>query len=98
MDDGVISDVIHGSAAYNAGLAPGMKIAAVNGQQFSPDVFHEAVDHAKSSPQEIEVLVANGTFFKGYSLDYHGGLRYPHLARVESQPDYLSDIIKAQAK
>lgn len=98
IDDGVISDVIHGSAAYNAGLAPGMKIAAVNGQQFSPDVFHEAVDHAKSSPRAIELLVANGTFFKSYSLDYHGGLRYPHLARVEAQPDYLSDIIKAQAK
>ena len=75
-----------------------MKIAAVNGQQFSPDVFHEAVDHAKTSARAIELLVANGTYFKTYSLDYHGGLRYPHLARVESQPDLLSDIIKAQTK
>jgi predicted metalloprotease with PDZ domain len=98
VDDGAIVDVIHGSAAYNAGLAPGMKIAAVNGQQFSPDVFHEAVDRAKTSPRTIELLMANGTFFKSYSLDYHGGLRFPHLARVEAQPDYLSDIIKAQAK
>jgi predicted metalloprotease with PDZ domain len=97
-DDGVIGDVIHGSAAYNAGLAPGMKIAAVNGTQFSADVFHEAVDRAKTSPRAIELLVANGTFFKAYSLDYHGGLRFPHLARVEALPDYLSDIIKAQAR
>jgi predicted metalloprotease with PDZ domain len=97
-DEGTIVDVIHGSAAYDAGLAPGMRIAAVNGQQFSPDVFHEAVARAKSSPRAIEVLAANGTYFRTYSLDYHGGLRYPHLARVEAQPDYLSDIIKSQAK
>jgi len=97
-DDGAVVDVIHGSAAYSAGIGPGMKIAAVNGQQFSPDVFHEAVDRAKASPRAIEVLIVNGTYFKTYALDYHGGLRYPHLARVEAQPDLLSDIIKPQAK
>lgn len=97
-DDGLVVDVVHGSAAYSAGLAPGMKIAAVNGQQFSQDVFHEVVEHAKTSARAIELLAANGTYFKTYALDYHGGLRYPHLARVESQPDLLSDIIKAQAK
>ena len=97
-DDGAIADVIHGSAAYSAGIGPGMKIAAVNGQQFSPDVFHEAVERAKSSPRAIELQIANGTYFKTYSLDYHGGLRYPHLARVEARPDLLSDIIKPQAK
>ena len=97
-DDGAVVDVIHGSAAYSAGIGPGMKIAAVNGQQFSPDVFHEAVDRAKTSPRAIEVLIVNGTYFKTYALDYHGGLRYPHLARVQAQPDLLSDIIKPQAK
>ena len=97
-DEGTIVDVIHASATYDAGLAPGMKILAVNGQAFSPDVFHEAVERAKNSPRAIEVMAANGTYVKTYSLDYHGGLRYPHLARVEAQPDYLSDIIKPQAK
>jgi hypothetical protein len=27
-------------------------------------------------------------------VDYHGGLRYAHLVRDESKPDYLSDILK----
>jgi hypothetical protein len=26
-------------------------------------------------------------------LDYHGGLRYPHLERVESTPDLLDAVI-----
>jgi hypothetical protein len=30
-------------------------------------------------------------------VDYHGGLRFPHLERVESQPDLLSDIAKPHA-
>ena len=27
------------------------------------------------------------------SIDYHDGLQYPHLVRVEGTPDYLSEII-----
>jgi hypothetical protein len=28
------------------------------------------------------------------ALDYHDGLRYPHLERVEGTPDRLDDILK----
>ncbi|MBZ5659366.1 MAG: hypothetical protein LAO08_03085 [Acidobacteriia bacterium] len=31
------------------------------------------------------------------SLDYHGGLRFPHLVRDPSHPDYLSEILRPQA-
>jgi hypothetical protein len=33
-----------------------------------------------------------------YQVDYHGGERYPHLVRVEGEPDVLSDIIKPQVQ
>jgi len=29
-------------------------------------------------------------------LDYHGGLRYPHLERIQGQPDYLTPILTAR--
>ena len=74
-----------------------MRIAAVNGRQFSPEAMREAVDAAKLSTEPINLLVANGVYFKTYPVDYHGGLRYPHLERVGAQPDLLSDIIKPQA-
>ena len=92
-DDGAVRDVIHGSAAYTAGLGPGMKIAAIDGQQFSSDALREAIVAAKKGTTPIQLIVANGAEFKNFELDYHGGLRYPHLARDESKPDYLSEIL-----
>jgi hypothetical protein len=29
-------------------------------------------------------------------IDYHGGLRYPHLERIPGQPDYLTAIFTAR--
>jgi len=40
--------------------------------------------------------VENTEYYKTYSLDYHGGEKYPHLVRDESKPDLLGEIIKAR--
>ncbi len=92
-EDGGIIDVIHGSPAYDAGLAPEMKIVAVNGREFSVDVMREAVEAAKGKTEPIKVLVSNGAAYDTFSINYHQGLRYPHLERDASKPDYLSDIL-----
>lgn len=92
-EDGTVEDVIHGGPAYTAGIGPGMKIVAVNGLQFGGSAMREALTSAKSSSAPIQLLVANGAQYQTFSLDYHGGMQYPHLARVESKPDYLSEIL-----
>lgn len=92
-EDGTVEDVIHAGPAYAAGIGPGMKIVAVNGLQFGGSVVREAVTAAKSSSAPIQLLVANGAQYQTFSVDYHGGLQYPHLERVESKPDYLSEIL-----
>ena len=91
-DEGTVSDVIHGGPAYNAGIGPGMKIVAVNGVQFSPDAMRDAIAAAKNATAPIQLIVANGAQFRTYSVDYHGGLRYPHIERDDSRPDYLGEI------
>jgi predicted metalloprotease with PDZ domain len=91
-DNGSVYDVIHGSPAYAAGLAPGMKIAAVNGQQYSGEALRNAITEAKSSKEPIRLIIANGPQYQTISLDYHGGLHFPHIERDESRPDYLSEI------
>ncbi|MGC1836239.1 MAG: hypothetical protein WA714_24480, partial [Candidatus Acidiferrales bacterium] len=96
-DDGMVGDVIHGGPSYNAGIAPGMKIVAVNGAQYTPDGMRAAIDAAKSSTSPIQLLVANGAQFKTVSVDYHDGLRYPHIVRDSTRPDYLSEITRALA-
>jgi predicted metalloprotease with PDZ domain len=94
-DEGTVADVIHGGPAYNAGIGPGMKIVAVNGAQFSPDAMRDAILAAKNTTEPIQLIVANGAQFRTYLVDYHGGLRYPHIERNDSRPDYLGEITRA---
>jgi predicted metalloprotease with PDZ domain len=96
-DDGTVIDVIHGGPAYAAGIGPGMKIAAVNSVGFSNDALNDAIDTAKSSSAPIQLLIQNGAQFQTHAVDYHGGLRYPHLERENGRPDYLSEILRPLA-
>jgi predicted metalloprotease with PDZ domain len=96
--DGFVEDVIRDGFAYKAGIGPGMKITAVDGRQFTLDALKESIDAAKSTTSPIQLIVANGPQVQTYSIDYHGGLRYPHIERNNSMPDFLSDIIQPLAK
>jgi predicted metalloprotease with PDZ domain len=95
-DDGGVSDTIEGELAAKAGIGPGMKVIAVNGRRFSPEVFRDAIKSAKNSSASIDLLVENTDYYQTYKIDYHGGEQYPHLVRDESKPDLLSDILKAK--
>lgn len=97
-DKGEIHDVIMGSPSWKAGIAPGSILLAVNGRKYTPDILHDALQESKSSKTPLELLVSTGDFYKTHALDYHGGERYAHLARDESKPDVLSDILKPLAK
>ena len=39
----------------------------------------------------MELIVENGGYFKTVKVDYHGGLRYPHLERAAGVTDVLTD-------
>jgi predicted metalloprotease with PDZ domain len=95
--DGTIQDVIPGMPAFDAGLSPYMKIIAVGGHEFSMSELGRAIRDSKSSTSPIVLLVSNGGSLKTHEIAYHGGLRGPHLERVESSPDYLSEILKPLA-
>ncbi len=95
---GNINDVAPGSPAAKAGIAPGMRLTAVNGMKYNKLRMDEALETAKSSSAPIQLLVTNGDAYKTYSVDYHAGARYPHLERNSSQPDILSAIIQPTAK
>lgn len=95
-EDGRVIDTIEGMAAAVAGIGPGMKLLAVNGRRFTPDVLHDALMAAKNGSEPLQLLMENTEYFNTYKIDYHGGERYPHLVREESKPDLLSDIIRAR--
>lgn len=92
-----IEDVIPGSPAAEAGIAPAMRLVAVNGRRETPEILREAIREAKTSSKAIELLVENEGYFRNYRIAYHGGERYPHLERVASQQDVLSEIARPKA-
>lgn len=77
-------------------VAPGMKILSVNGRSWSTDVLHQAIASAKNNTPPIELVVENGSFNETYTVNYHGGERYPQLERDNTKPDVLGDVIKAR--
>jgi len=93
-DNGTVRDTVEGMVASNAGIGPGMRIVAVNGKKFSPDVWHDAIKAARNSPAPIELIVENTDYYRTIKLDYHGGEKYPHLMRDESKPDLLTEIYR----
>jgi predicted metalloprotease with PDZ domain len=95
-EDGGVEDVVFNSPVAKAGLSPGMKLVAVNGRAWNPEVLHDALSAGKGSVEPLELLVENTEFYRTIKVDYHGGDRYPHLA-PNGKPDLLSAIVKQHA-
>ncbi|HEY0785998.1 MAG TPA: peptidase M61, partial [Acidobacteriaceae bacterium] len=91
--DGMLVNVWWGSPAFNAGVTPDMQLSAIDGEQYTPDVLRAAVRKAESSKTPMQLLLKRGDRFVTVSVDYHGGLRYPHLERVAGTPDRLDAIL-----
>jgi predicted metalloprotease with PDZ domain len=92
-DDGTVLDIIPGLPAAKAGMAPGMKLIAVNGRRFSGDVVRDAV----KARGALELLAESGEYFRTYKLGYRGGGRYPVLERIAGKADLLGEIFTARA-
>ena len=90
--EGSILDAIPDSPAAKAGIGPGMKIVAVNGRRFTPELLLTAI----ATAGKLELLLENGDFFTTKSIPYSGGPRYPKLERSLAEPDSIGAIIKAK--
>jgi predicted metalloprotease with PDZ domain len=96
--DGTIVDATVGMPAFAAGLAPSMKIVAVNDRAYSSAALRDAVAAAKSDPRaRVLLLVSNEDTFRTYQIDYHGGWLDPHLDRLAGSADLVGQIISAHA-
>jgi len=92
--EGAIREVRWGGPAYAAGLASGVKLVAVNGLALDgPGTLKDALRAAAHDTAPITLLVRDGNHYRDIKIDYHGGLRYPHLERMAGTPDRLADIL-----
>lgn len=90
--DGQIKEVLWNGPAFKAGLAPGSRIIAVDELAFDVDQLKSAVRAAQHTSAPITLIVRQGARFRTVQLDYHGGLRYPHLERDAARSDLLQTI------
>jgi predicted metalloprotease with PDZ domain len=90
---GSLNSVGWDGVAFKAGMTPDMQLLAVNDQQYSAAILREAILAAEKNKDPIRLLLKRGNEFMSLSLDYHGGMRYPHLERVESTPARLDAIL-----
>lgn len=95
--DDTVTDVREGSPAWDAGMAPGMKIAAVDGQVYTDDVLQYVSVQAEHSNGPTAFLVQQDGWYNTLEVDYHGGPKYPHLERLAGTPDMLAKIMAPHA-
>jgi predicted metalloprotease with PDZ domain len=89
--DGALKDVLWDGPAFEAGLTVGTTLLAVNGAAYSADVLKQAIA-ASASGEPIELLVKAGKHVRSVAIAYDGGLRYPHLERIDGQRARLEEI------
>ena len=93
--DGTIYDIVPGTPAYEAGLGPSMKVVAVDGHPYSPEVLTESIAHPPNG--KVSLIVSNFDTVQTREILYAGGVRNPHLEPIPRRHDYLSEILASRA-
>jgi len=92
--DAHLVNVVWDSPAFNAQLSTGMTLLAVNGISYKADGLKTAITAAKGGKEPIELLFKKNERYLTVRMDYHDGLKYPHLERIAGTKDLLGEILK----
>ncbi len=92
-DKGLVGDIVPGSAAAKAGIAPGMQLVGVDGRAWTTNRMTDAIEDAQRTRAPVELLVQNDSFMQSIGVAYYDGPRYPSLERIPGTPDMLSQIL-----
>jgi predicted metalloprotease with PDZ domain len=93
-DEGAaVIDVVPGTPADAAGIAPDSNLIAVNGRKYSKDILDDALKAGGDESRTIQLLMQKDDLYKTAELRYAGHARYPKLERDASVPDLLTAIL-----
>ena len=84
--EGKLSGVLWNGPAFQAGLAPGQTLVAVNGTKVDGGTLSTALTAAQWTTAPINLLVKDGDSFRTVAIDYHAGPRFPALERIGTAP------------
>ena len=92
--DGTLETITWESAAFKSGMTKNTKIIAVNGIEYSIETFRDAVTEAKDPKKPVTLLLKDGKAYHSVTIDYTGGLKYPHLEKTSGGS--LDVLLKAK--
>lgn len=94
--DGVAGSILWDGPAFRADIINGTKILAVDGLGYSRDRLEAAIRAATDSKTPVRLLLERGGRYRNVEIDYHGGLRWPHLEKAGDGPDWFDQLLKAK--
>lgn len=92
--EGKLEQVFWQSPAFNAGLAPGMTLLAVNGRGYRAERLEAAITANRDGSAPLQLMVKDGDRYNTVRIDWRGGLRYPMLERIPGTPDRLAALYR----
>jgi predicted metalloprotease with PDZ domain len=95
-DGGTLSDVVPGSPADRAGVAPASHLIAINGHKWSRDALHDALTESGGSGRLV-LLIEKDDEYRTLEVSYSGGEKYPNLVRGSGE-DLLAEIARPRVK
>ncbi len=93
----LLTEVVWDSPAFKVGLTTNTSLVAVNGRTYSADLLKRAIaDAATGGPAGGTDREAQDQF-RTVTLDYRGGLRYPHFEPIAGRPDGIAALLAPRA-
>ncbi|GAB4374403.1 MAG: M61 family metallopeptidase [Acidobacteriota bacterium] len=100
--NGTIRDVVPGSPADRAGLAPGSRVLAVAGRTYTPDRMLDTLEgHGANDDGDsltLQLVVEDKEFVRPVTVTLPRGPRFPHLERIDGRDDLLAAIVAPRAR
>ena len=93
---GDVTGVLWDGPAFKAGLTVGTQIVGVGDMTYSDERLRAAVTAARGTKQPITLTLKNGDRLRTVGIDYHGGLRYPHLQKTGAGETGLDRLLTAR--
>ncbi len=95
--DGLLTEVVWDSPAFKVGLTTNTTLVAVNGRTYSADLLKRTIAEAASGGAAVELIVKRQDQYRTVTLDYRGGLRYPHFEPIAGRPDGIATLLAPRA-
>lgn len=94
--NGVAGSILWDGPAFRADIVNGTKVIAVDGLSYSRERIEAAIRAARDGKTPVRLLVERGGRYRTIEIDYHGGLRWPHLEKAGAGADLFDQLFAAK--